>query len=492
MPTRDDEKFARCIHEATSYIGAWAIFFSLTVIQSPAWSQPTTETRKDAKYLSISELIDSTLSYHPLISAVQQSRIAADGEHLASKGAFDRVIKGDAVDYGAGGYSGTYYNFQIEQPFETLGSKVVGGYRQGSGTFPTYDNYYETNSDGELRLGVEVPLLRDRDTDKRRIAINKAELQQRISHLSLSQRRLELSRAAAFAYLDWMAAHAKNVVFKKLLTVAKDRSDQFSVRAKTGDLAAFDKIDNDRQVFQREAQLLGAQRMLNKAEYELAFFWRDDQGKSKAVSDFIPSALLLNPTEIASEKEPHALQQALSTRPEIERLERLRNQQELEVKLAQNDLLPKLDLQSYLARDMGTGNPNRDETELRVGLRMEVPIQTRNQDGRIQQSSANAREASLQADALKDRISVDIRDTTNAIEIAKQRLHLARKELSLTKELEEGERTKFFHGDSSLIFVNLREQATADAAVREIDVLLELNKLLVAYDTTIGRDITLR
>jgi len=78
------------------------------------------------KLLEFDEVVASSRQYHPLITAASHERVDADGERRSAQGAFDRVLKGDLNDYAVGGYSGTYYNLHAEQPFEFMGSKVVG------------------------------------------------------------------------------------------------------------------------------------------------------------------------------------------------------------------------------------------------------------------------------------------------------------------------------------------------------------------------------
>lgn len=437
--------------------------------------------------LTLNSVVVAATERHPLITASIEERAGADGERLAAQGAFDRMLKGDFVDYATGGYSGTYFNMQAEQPFEFLGSRLVGGYRQGSGTFPIYDDYYNTNQDGEIRAGIEVPLLRDRDIDKRRATIQKSTIQQGVAGLSLEARKIDLAKAAGNAFWEWVAARKKQDVYAGLLKVARERDGQLTQRAQIGDIAVFDQTDNRRQVFQRESQLLSAQRSLQKSEFELAFFYRGLDGQPLPVGNLAPPATLPLLKPPALNDVIARVEDAYAGRPEIARLLQLIEQQKLELKLAENDLLPKLDAQSYLARDMGAGKQDRSETEVKLGLKLEVPLQTRNQQGRIDQYSAKIRELTAQMAAVKDRIGVEVRDTINAIEITRDRVDVARKELALAEELERGERFKFVQGDSNLIFVNLREQTTADAAVREIETVLEFQKAVISYHAALGQ-----
>jgi outer membrane protein TolC len=55
------------------------------------------------------------------------------------------------------------------------------------------------------------------------------------------------------------------------------------------------------------------------------------------------------------------------------------------------------------------------------------------------------------------------------------------------RTLEDAERARFDLGDSSQFFVNQRELATADAALREVKSLADYFKARAEYDAATGR-----
>lgn len=59
-------------------------------------------------------------------------------------------------------------------------------------------------------------------------------------------------------------------------------------------------------------------------------------------------------------------------------------------------------------------------------------------------------------------------------------------ETALARELEQLERDRFALGDSTQFQVNLRELATADAAVREIRARADVQKARAALDAAMG------
>ena len=66
-------------------------------------------------------------------------------------------------------------------------------------------------------------------------------------------------------------------------------------------------------------------------------------------------------------------------------------------------------------------------------------------------------------------------------------LDVVSEELQVARELEALERDRFALGDSTQFLVNLRELATADAALREARALADYQKALVAVESATGR-----
>lgn len=437
--------------------------------------------------LELDQVLDATMTHHPSLRGEMQERLAADADLLSARGAFDPMIKGEGLSYATGGYSGNYGGAYVEQPLELSGSRLFGGYRLGDGTFPTYDNIYETNSGGEAQFGVEVPLVRDGQVDRRRVNIGRSEAEQKIADARIEQRRIDLARAAALTYWDWTAARNKLEVFRRLLAVANERDKQIAERVKKGDLPEFDRVDNQRAVLQRQQQLLSAERQVRNSEFNLALFYRDDASQPRDISGFKSLPRIPVPLFLIESDPAVPLQEALSARPEFKSISGQREQNDLELRLARNQILPRLDLKVFAARDYGNGDARREDTELKGGLRIEIPLRTRTQEGRLDFFEAKQRKLEFTETFLKERIRADVQDVLNAVEIARKKVEVATLEVKASRELAEGELKRFNFGDSNLIFVNLREQNAADAEAREIEALQDYQKAFVAFEATLAR-----
>jgi cobalt-zinc-cadmium efflux system outer membrane protein len=437
--------------------------------------------------LSLDDVIAATLERHPALNAEKQERVSADADVLSAEGAFDPSLKGDALSYVTGGYSGNYGSAYVEQPLKFYGSKVVGGYRIGDGTFPIYDNWYETNSGGEVGVGVEVPLLRDGPIDRRRAQIGRAESGQVIADSLIEQRKIELARAAALTYWDWTAARNKVKVFRRLLTVAEERDRQIAERVAKGDLPDFDRVDNQRAVLQRRSQLLTAERAVKAAEFSLSLFYRNYAAEPQSVERFqsldrIPVPLF---APVHHPEDPVAA--AAEARPEFKNIKAQSEQNKIELELARNQVLPRLDLRVFSYNDYGTGDPKLEDPEVKAGLRIEIPLATRTQKGRIDYYESRQKKLQFTETFLRERIRADVQDALNALDIARSKVEVAAAEVKASDDLARGELKRFNLGDSNLIFVNLREQNAADAEVREIEALQDYQKAFVTFEAILAR-----
>jgi outer membrane protein TolC len=118
---------------------------------------------------------------------------------------------------------------------------------------------------------------------------------------------------------------------------------------------------------------------------------------------------------------------------------------------------------------------------------VEIPLRTRTQEGRLDFFEAKQRKLDFTETFLKERIRADVQDALNAVEVARQRVEVAIREVRAARDLAQGEAKRFSLGDSNLIFVNLREQNAADAEIRQIESLQDYQKAFVAFEAILAR-----
>jgi outer membrane protein TolC len=430
--------------------------------------------------LSLEAVLASVERHYPVIEAARRDVDAAGAELLAAEGGFDPTLRARAVRTPLGGYPSTRLEGSVEQPTPLWGANLFAGWRYGGGEFPTYAEQYETNALGEVRAGVSVPLWRNGPIDRRRANIARAELGTDAAGHALTQSRLESARTATQRYWDWVAAGRRHAIALSLRQLAAERDAQLAERVRTGDLAAYEQVDNQRALVQREGQVVAAERLLQQSAIELSLFLRDAEGEPVVPGPALLPPLFPEPVPAEQLVGPVELESVLARRPDVRRLEASRAQQKVEARLASNQRAPAVDVTVAASKDLGAGDPKRGKPELEVGLVLELPTLNRGASGRARQAEAGVARLDAQLRLQRDRVRVEVRDALSALEAARQRVEVARRELRLARELEQAERARFALGESTLLFVNLREQATAEAAVREVDALGDYHRAVAS------------
>lgn len=427
--------------------------------------------------LDFEGVIASVEKRYPLIEAAEQEIESARGELEASEGAFDLIWRSRLSSLSLGYYDNYRVDSVIEKPLAPWGANLFAGYRLGRGQFALYDEKALTLSGGEARLGFDISLWRNRPTDRRRTNVEKSRRAITIAEANAIHTRIEAIRLASQKYWDWVAAGKRVKIFRELLSIAETRDRGLLERVRQGDLPEFERKDNERAILQRRAQLVTAERSFQQAAIELSLFYRDESAKAKVPGE-AELPFQLQRIAHSPRAETTDVERAQRQRPELVRLASLRDQSILEAEWADNQLSPRVDLQVAASRDAGSGPLSRTGTELEAAIVIEVPLERRLAGGRREGARASARRVEATEKMTRDRILAEVKDAHSALTAAGLRIGIAESETELAKRLEQGERDRFEQGDSNILFVNIREQASADARVREIEAIADYNKAL--------------
>jgi len=435
--------------------------------------------------LGVDEVVRAALARSPQIAAAEQERAIASADVLSAEGGFDPSWKTRASIVPVSPYEHRRLETVIEQPTAIWGTRTFAGYRIGRGDFAVYDGKLATAEYGEVRGGLTVPLLRDGPIDRRRAGIQRAELGTELAKLTVEQQRIEIARLAAFRYWEWAAAGRRVSIAHSLLEMAVARDAGLALRVERGDLPALERMENLRAIAQRQAQLAAAERSLQSATIELSLYFRQPDGTPimpprERLPRELPEARPTAPRNAEDER------RAVGQRPDVRRLEVAAEQSKVDIVLARNQQKVAIDVFGAVSRDLGPGDPKRFGTELEVGVMLDVPILNRVQEGREQAAQAVLARTTAQARLARDRVRADVRDAASAMDMARERALAARSEVDVAARLVDGERRRFEQGEGTLLIVNLREQALAEAELREVEALGDFQRAAASYRAAVG------
>lgn len=458
--------------------------------ETPGLQPPWQPSPEGVPPLDLNTVIDAVNQFFPLLLAVEQERLAREGEVVSALGAFDFKIHAGGTSNALGNYEYNRGNIGFEQQFATGGIKLFAGHRVGVGNFPSWYGNLETYQAGEFATGVRIPFLRNRTIDKYRATLLKASIDRQIAEPNILKARIEFIRAASYAYWDWLGAGQSYLISRSLLNLAETRDVALRKRIDAGLTRPIERTDNQRLIVQRRAKLTAAQQKFQQSAIKLSLYLRDPSGLPVLVPAGQLPASFPDAEPVEKRRIPNDVAYALERRPEIVKLNLQLQKNNIDMAVARNEFLPNLDAQVFTAQDVGGPNLKKDkgEYQLDAGLYFEVPLQRRYARGQMEVASASRSQINFEQRFAQDKIVTDLQNAIAAMDSAFLQVGQAREAVELARIMEEAERRNLFLGNSNILFVNLRETATVDAALLEVDALAEYYRAVADYRAALAAD----
>ena len=440
--------------------------------------------------LTIEEVLARIELTHPLLRATGLERTNARAKILKSLGAWEPKLRNEVeVDrfqtYNltnvsgvpntlTGGYSDTM--LKIGHPY---GLEAFTGIRNGFGdcsaisgegpsftgcaatgpvAFPTDNELFYTQQN--IIFGGSMNLLRGFMINDEYAAYQQAELAGPQAEVKVAQKRQDLYLAGAVQYWDWQVAARQADVVKRTLAVAEDRYRMVEGKSKAGAVAPIDVVEAREEVQRRREAAIAAQRKVEYEQYKLALFLWENGEPVTPRPEWAPE--FQGETPLPSEDDVAAFKvEATEDRPEVRDLYIEAKLNNIELKLAKNNLLPKLSVEGgpavggiYWIGGFG----------YHFGAHFSMPLFNRAARGKVLYAEAQQQRLAYKQIYTEKQVAIDVDNWLSAIVRARDRVKAATEALRLAKTLEEGERARFHMGATSVLFVNLRERAVVEAA----------------------------
>lgn len=441
------------------------------------------------KPLLLEEVLASVRTQYPPYFAALIEQDIANGRARQALGAFDLSLNAGGSTNLAGYYDGRTGYAMLEQPLPFWGGSVYGGYRLSSGFLPNY-NKDRTGVDGEGVLGFRIPLLRDGTIDRRRASLWQAQIDQELADPIILRQYLDFVRSATISYYTWVASGQRLTLAEELLRIAKDRDDAISEQVKKGASAPIVQVDNQRLVVSRHIASVQALRRFQAASIELSLFYRTQDRAEPIIAkrDRVPSSFPPHP-HLGDTQLVVDIAKAAVRRPEIRRIELLAEKVGIDLRLAKNNLLPTVDVGIEAGQFLG-GNRPRDieRNEVEAKIEFKLPLQRRDAKGRIDVADATIERLNNEKRFARDRIVADVQDAYSAVLAAQEALKMTRRNVELARQLEAAENERLKQGATDLLALQIREQATFDGEVLEVEAQADYFRAQANYRAAIAAD----
>ncbi len=434
--------------------------------------------------LSLDTVLNSSVNHYPLILESVAKQKQARGKQLASLGAFDNIVSADGFSRVSGFWDGRVIDGKISRRLDNYGATLFGGYKISNGSFPIYEDVNFTDSLGAFKAGAVVSLMKGREIDPQRFARKDANLGIEQSDFELLNTQVKVQLSAILAYQGWVAAGQRFKVYQGLLDIALDRDKALRSRVEAGDQPKILLVENQQNILRRRSLLVETERDLQLAANRLMLFWRDHQGEPiMPIAAQLPSQLPSIPERSYAVDET-VLERATNIRPEISlnRIQMARAENRLS--LARNEMQPQLDLGIEYQRDIGRiaeGGSSRQGNDTILSIQFSIPLERRSARGKISVADAEIFELQKQEQRLREQITTEILDIAANISAARQLVELADAEADQAAKMRQAEEKRFEGGDSNFFLLNRREEATAQALVRQVQANLRLHNEVSHY-----------
>ena len=419
--------------------------------------------------LSLEEVLQSSRAHAPQIQRAQAQRAQAQAGIQEAQGAFDWELNASNSQRG-GVYDGDYLDAQVTRRLADTNTRVYAGYRRSEGYLPTYEDYYNTASGGELNIGVAFALLRDRIIDEERFKFRDAVLAEKQQQAEAYLVQLRTQFDAMTAYAQWLADGHALKTMEALATLAQQRQQAMQKQARAGDIAPIYLTENTQNIARRQAQIADARRKLARSAQTLSLYWRDAQGTPQVPNEeALPPLLEDVPNmEISNRELRDTIRTVQDLRPEQIAIQFGMQREQNRLALAENLRLPKLDLALEGAQNLGRDAGSNAGEEGRVLLRLSIPLQQNTADGRARASQARLEALEQERRLLNDKIAADIRAVAAVAEATAEEIEQATREVEAARAMREAEQQRFANGDADFFVLNMREERLADAQLRRI------------------------
>lgn len=426
--------------------------------------------------ISLEDVLSSADQHYPEIKEILLAVKSSEQDRLSKEGSFDTKLELDGYSRADGYYNGDFIKVSLKKNLPVYGIKVYGGYKVSDGDFPLYEGEMDTLDGGEYSAGFSIPLLRNRDLDMDRLAVLIGSNKVTAKQIELLQRKVAIREQAMHAYWTWIATGRVLTVYQMLYDIAVERQKGLGKKLKKGDIAKIYLSENQQYILKRQAKLYEAENYFKNASRNLSLFIRDKEGKP-----FVPSLNNLNKSFLFDEAiKPHQFKNLVNglikNHPKMKDIDNKLNKFKLLEQGAEAEILPQLDFGFEFRRDTGLGSKSLAGDDQRFMFQFSLPFENRKAKGKLSSAKIMQNSISLKKQLLSEQLSVKLNNLIDTIDASIKVFKNGQEEVLLAEKLEKAEQTRFFQGDSDFFVVNLREQMTAEARIRNIQSALNVNE----------------
>jgi outer membrane protein TolC len=422
-------------------------------------SQVAFNTYLNDSIFGYTEFLNMVAGYHPLARIADIEVDLADRNYQMSRGGFDPLLFGN---YDTKEFSDALYYEKLEAGVELptwLGLRLNAGIQDNSGELLNPE--FVVPPGGQLYAGVSAQLGAGLLMDSRRAAFRLGQLGQKQGTVSRIILRNALFLDATAVYFSWALNNQSLQVANEALSLAVIRYEGLRDSYFQGDVPAIDTVEAYTQVLNRLYALREAQnRWVTSVKVVSAFIW-DEEGKQVT----LPAGVAPDRLGLAYDLDLFMPQFIAENHPELEKL-RLKSQEfDIERRLAQEFLRPKIELKYNILSESVIETVDDEyfrETQFfrdnyTFGAKLSIPVPMREARGKTGMLRVKQQAVGLEFENKKALLIAELDAALIRRNNLIEQITFYTQNVSLLDRVLDGERELFSMGESSLFLINARE-----------------------------------
>lgn len=422
--------------------------------------------------MSFQEYLAFVKQHHPVMKQANLQLNMGEANLLKARGAFDpkiEAIKDRKKFKNTEYYDEFYAAFKIPTWY---GIELKGTFEQNTGTF--LDPSLTVPDDGLYGAGVSFSLAQGLLINERMADLRRAKF---FINQTKAERDLilnDLIFEASKAYFRWLQASNERLIYENFLENAEIRFQGIKRQVEVGDKAAIDSVEA-KIAFQNRVLLLEAAKLKQqKARLEASnFLWidnvpvelREDLRPDVPQREMIAASLQLEGITVSTD--------SLDQHPKIRSIDAKLNGLQVDRRLKQNKLLPKINLEyNFLTPDGGELN-SFNTSNYKFGLNASFPLFLRKERGDLRLASIKIQDTELERAATQLELRNKIEAVSVEITSLDEQNRLINEIVSNYQVMLNGELRMFQIGESSVFLINTREQKLIEATLKANELLIK-------------------
>ncbi len=353
--------------------------------------QTADSVASDTSYLSLETVLKMALSYHPIVKQADLLTDNAIATLREARGQLDPKVE---LDYDLKDFKEIEYYNLLNTTFKIptwVGIDPKVEFIQNSGEFVSRENLIPDATDNrQVAVGVSVPLGKGLFFDERRNMIRKADAFSQIAEAEQTKEINKILFTIIKDYWNWYLFYQQMQLMDQAIDLAQNLFDRTIIDFEFGEAAVVDTLQakinlQKRTVDFRKTQLEYEISKLNLSKH----LWSENLIPIELLPNVLPDSSTLFSTPQDSELKD-AIEFAMTSHPEIGKLQGKRNQLDADLKWGKESLKPQIDLSYSLIDAPLDPNFNGGSVDFgenyKMGIDFSFPILLRKERGKLQQT----------------------------------------------------------------------------------------------------------